>query len=341
MDDVKLNRIRTRDVYLSALAAFVGLVGFEGVRMATGHDPALAAKAAVATPAPDRSHPYPSDPRTRRLRRRRAAARERPAAPEPPVVNLPDTDPLHQLTWLAARSSGLVAWALAALATILGLAMAARRIQSGPDARRLHQHLTLAGLIALAIHGATIALDPWLKGGVVGVLVPFTIGYRPLAVAVGILAGWLMIAFAASWYLRRRIGARTWRYAHRFTPVVFVAATVHALTAGSDAGTWWMTLVAFALCGTAAGLLAARWLVVGSRSPRTVRPARAPAVSRAGTAPAAPAGAPASAPSRRRSGRAARLRARHFRCGRPRRPRSRARAGRRRREHARAPPAAR
>ncbi len=46
---MNVGRIRTRHIYVSALAAFVGLVGFEGVRMAAGHDPALAS-ASVATP---------------------------------------------------------------------------------------------------------------------------------------------------------------------------------------------------------------------------------------------------------------------------------------------------
>lgn len=197
----------------------------------------------------------------------------------------PDADPLRQVAWLAARSAGLVAWALVALATLLGLAMAARGIRPGADARRLHQHLTLAGLIALGGHGVAVALDPWLKGGVTGVLVPFTIDYRPLAVAVGILSGWLLAAFAASWYLRRRIGARAWRYAHRFTPLVLAASTVHALTAGSDAGTWWLTLSAFTLCGAATALLALRWL--GHSRPRS-RPAAAPPAPSAPPAGVAP-----------------------------------------------------
>jgi sulfoxide reductase heme-binding subunit YedZ len=184
------------------------------------------------------------------------------------------TDPLHQAAWLAARSAGLVAWALAALATILGLAMAARLVDRGRAVRDLHQHLTLAALIALAGHGVAIALDSFLKAGVVGVLVPFTIGYRPLAVAVGILAGWLLVAFALSWYLRHRLPPGAWRRVHRFAPLVLVASTVHALTAGSDAGTWWLTAAAFGLCGTATALLALRWF---TEPVKPARPARAPA----------------------------------------------------------------
>jgi sulfoxide reductase heme-binding subunit YedZ len=194
----------------------------------------------------------------------------------------PDADPLHQLVWLSARSAGLVAWVLAALATLLGLAMSARLVDRGPQVRELHRHLTLATLIALAGHGVASALDPFLKSGLAGIVVPFTIGYRPLAVAVGILAGWLTAAFAGSWYLRRRIGARTWRGLHRFAPAVLVVSTVHALTAGSDAGTWWMTAAAVVLCGGATALLGLRWLTEP-----------APAV----TAPAGPRPAPAAPPA--------------------------------------------
>jgi hypothetical protein len=57
---MSLGRIRPRHVYVSALAAFVALVGFESVRMAAGHDPALAATAA-ATPAPAPAAEPPTD----------------------------------------------------------------------------------------------------------------------------------------------------------------------------------------------------------------------------------------------------------------------------------------
>jgi DMSO/TMAO reductase YedYZ heme-binding membrane subunit len=189
-------------------------------------------------------------------------------------------EPLHQLAWLSARSAGLVAWALAGLATVLGLAMAARLVDRGPQVRDLHRHLTLATLIALAGHGVAIALDPFLKAGLLGILVPFTIGYRPLPVAVGILGGWLLVAFAGSWYLRRRLAPGAWRKLHRFAPLVLVASTVHALTAGSDAGTWWMTAAAFALCGTATALLAVRWLTEPVKAPPRPRRPEAPAPPR-------------------------------------------------------------
>jgi hypothetical protein len=52
-----LKDIRPRHVYVASAAAFVLLAGFEGARMAVGHDPALAAPRAAATPAPAAEEP--------------------------------------------------------------------------------------------------------------------------------------------------------------------------------------------------------------------------------------------------------------------------------------------
>jgi hypothetical protein len=47
-----LKAIRPRHVYLASAAAFVALAGFEGARMAAGHDPALAASRQVRPAQP-------------------------------------------------------------------------------------------------------------------------------------------------------------------------------------------------------------------------------------------------------------------------------------------------
>ena len=52
-----LKDIRARHVYVASAAAFVLLAGFEGARMAAGHDPALAASRPAATPAPAAREP--------------------------------------------------------------------------------------------------------------------------------------------------------------------------------------------------------------------------------------------------------------------------------------------
>ena len=145
--------------------------------------------------------------------------------------------PANYIWWLAGRSAGMVALLLITCSVILGLAMAARAIppRRRGDAVRLHQHLALISLGAIAAHGLLLAADPWLKAGVKGIVVPFAIGYRPLWTGLGIVGGYLAAILSLSFYVRRRIGARLWRRMHRFTVVVYVLAVAHALGAGTDA----------------------------------------------------------------------------------------------------------
>jgi sulfoxide reductase heme-binding subunit YedZ len=145
--------------------------------------------------------------------------------------------PGNYVWWLAGRSAGILALLLVAASVILGLAMAARTIPSRRrgEAVRLHQHLALLSLAAIAAHGLFLLADPWLKAGVKGIVVPFAIGYRPLWTGLGILGGYLAAILGLSFYARRRIGARLWRRMHRFTVVVYALALAHALGSGTDA----------------------------------------------------------------------------------------------------------
>jgi len=145
--------------------------------------------------------------------------------------------PANYVFWLAGRSAGFVALVLITCSVILGLAMAARVVPARwrRDAVRLHQHLALIALGAIAAHGMLLASDPWLKAGLEGIAVPFAMGYRPLWTGLGVVAGYLAVILALSFYVRRRIGVRLWRRMHRFTVVVYVLALGHSLGSGTDA----------------------------------------------------------------------------------------------------------
>lgn len=144
--------------------------------------------------------------------------------------------------WLASRAAGVVALVLVSLSVGLGLANAARLFP--PRARRtlvaVHEQTALAGLISIAVHGLLLLPDPWLHPGAAGVAVPFAIGYRPAATALGIAGGYLAALLGLSFYVRRRIGGRLWRRLHTGTLAVYVLSVAHTLTAGTDAATLWM-----------------------------------------------------------------------------------------------------
>jgi methionine sulfoxide reductase heme-binding subunit len=145
--------------------------------------------------------------------------------------------------WLASRASGLVALALVTVSVGIGLLMAgkvSRKPGLGPKLAAIHEHAAVAAIIAISVHGVTLLGDAWLNPGIAGIAIPFKMAYRPLWTGVGIVGGYLAALLGLSFYARRRIGARLWRKAHRFTVAVYVMAVVHTLGAGTDASTPWM-----------------------------------------------------------------------------------------------------
>ena len=183
--------------------------------------------------------------------------------------------PANYVWWLAGRSAGVVALLLLTASVIVGLAMAARVLP--PRLRReavpVHQHLSLLALGAIGAHGLLLAADPWLKAGVTGITVPFTLGYRPLWSGLGIVGGYLAAIFVLSFYIRRRIGARLWRRMHRFTVVAYVLSLAHALGAGTDAS---IPLVRYAMLASAVPVVVLLGLrIAASRAPAKPRAPRA------------------------------------------------------------------
>jgi methionine sulfoxide reductase heme-binding subunit len=148
-------------------------------------------------------------------------------------------DPTQHLWWLMSRASGIVALGLITASVALGLAMANKLIR-GRNVAGLHEHLSLAGLVAICVHGVTLLGDPWLHPGVSGIVVPFTMGYRTVFTGLGIIGGYLAAALGLSFYIRRKIGTKLWRKLHRFTVVAYVLSLVHAIGAGTDASTVWL-----------------------------------------------------------------------------------------------------
>lgn len=106
--------------------------------------------------------------------------------------------------------------------------------------------------------------DRWLHPGLAGVTVPFALGYRRAFTGLGVVAAYLAAALGLSFHIRRRIGPRRWRQAHRATVVVYVLAVVHALGAGTDGGAPWLT-------GFAAGSAALVAALLGVRVSRSLR----------------------------------------------------------------------
>ncbi len=186
-------------------------------------------------------------------------------------------NPYDYIWWLSSRASGVVALGLVTASVGIGLLMATKLLRR-PGLNRvlvkLHEHLALTGLVAIAVHGITLLGDSWLNPGVGGVLVPFTMSYRPLFTGLGIVAGYLAALLGLSFYARRRIGTRLWRKLHRATSAVYVLGVVHALGAGTDASTTWLRAFLLVTGAPIVFLLLVRILPRRRREAERARPVR-------------------------------------------------------------------
>jgi len=166
----------------------------------------------------------------------------------------------HEL-WLVSRAAGVVALLLVAAAVLLGLTLAAGLVKT-PQTRKnvitFHEHTANAALVAIALHGAALLGDGFLRPGLKGILLPFAIDYRPAYTAAGIVAGYLAALLGLSFYARKRIGAKRWRKLHRATPVIYVLGLVHTLGAGTDQGSTWLRSVMLSSALAAVALIVKR-----------------------------------------------------------------------------------
>ena len=171
--------------------------------------------------------------------------------------------------WILARASGLTAYVLLTASMLAGLVVKSRpfgRALKAAAATDTHRFLTLLALGAVAVHGLALTLDSTVRIHPPALIVPGLSPYRPLAVALGVVAAEVAALIVTSFPLRKIIGARSWRRLHWATYGVFAAATAHGLAAGTDTARPW----AFALYvgAVAAVAFATAWRVLT----RPVRP---------------------------------------------------------------------
>ena len=178
------------------------------------------------------------------------------------------------IDWYAARAAGITAYVLLSLVVVVGTSLAGRlpgrRWRGWPmfAVEDVHRAGGLLVGVFVAIHVVTIAIDSFLPFSLTQLVVPLTAVYRPVWVALGIVAAELLVALAITNHYRERLSYRFWRRAHYANFVVWAAATVHGLGSGTDrSATWMIAIYAVGVAGVAAAIT---WRVSGSarlRSP--------------------------------------------------------------------------
>ncbi len=199
-------------------------------------------------------------------------------------------NPADHIWWLASRASGIVALGLISVSVLIGLTMAAKIMRKpgiGRSLTAVHEQLSLAGLVAIGVHGLTLLGDGFLHPGLSGIAIPFTMSFRPVFTGLGIVGGYLAAALGLSYYVRRRIGTKLWRKLHRATILVWALGVVHTLGAGTDASTPWLRWIMLVTGVPIVVLFVVRMLPRKRRRPAAA--ARPAAVTRSVAPPTAPA----------------------------------------------------
>jgi predicted ferric reductase len=142
-----------------------------------------------------------------------------------------------KLSWYAARSSGLIAWAVVTASILWGLAVSTRLIRrKGVPAwcLDLHKFLGTLSLVFVVVHVVALWADTFVYFGPRELLVPMASEWRPGPVAWGIAATYLLVAIQLTSWTMRRLPRKLWHTVHISSFPMFIFATVHGFTTGAD-----------------------------------------------------------------------------------------------------------
>src|SRR5512141_3047800 len=158
--------------------------------------------------------------------------------------------------WYLSRASAMVAYALLWASMASGLIITnklARIWPGGPTAFDLHQFTSLMGLAFALFHALILMGDKYINYTLAQVLVPFnSTGYKPVWVGLGQIGFYLLAIVGLSFYVRKRLGHRTWRLIHFLSFLMFALALAHGIFAGTDTT---VEAVRVFYWGTGAGLV--------------------------------------------------------------------------------------
>jgi len=176
----------------------------------------------------------------------------------------------QQVTWYLTRAAGLITYLLLWLSTVWGLAIPSKLfsdVLNGEFTFDFHQFISLLSLGFLGLHVFILTGDRYLPYSLAQVLIPFQSPYRPVWVGIGSLAFYLCLLVTVTFYLRKRIGMKTFRAIHYTSLLAYLFAVVHALFAGTDSSMP-VTLILYASTFLVVVFLLVYWLVVMSLAKR-------------------------------------------------------------------------
>ncbi|MFV0257707.1 MAG: ferric reductase-like transmembrane domain-containing protein [Acidimicrobiales bacterium] len=141
------------------------------------------------------------------------------------------------LWWFVARASGIVAWALLTGTVLAGVLIPGRLSARQRPAWFLDLHRWLGGLTLgfVALHLVALLADSYVTFTVWSLVVPLASPWKPVPVALGVVALWALAAVESTSLAMRRLPRRWWRRIHLCSYAAFFLTSLHGTFAGADA----------------------------------------------------------------------------------------------------------
>ena len=170
--------------------------------------------------------------------------------------------------WYLTRASALIAWVLMTMSVLWGILLSTRvmrRIDNPAWLQDLHRYLGGLTLLMVGLHMVTLMLDGWLKFSITETLVPFATDFKPLAVALGIIAFYLLAAVQGTSLVMNKLPRKFWKGLHYASYVALLLVALHAGWTGTDVGAWWYRVLAIVLISVATISVMVR-IITGTRT---------------------------------------------------------------------------
>lgn len=139
--------------------------------------------------------------------------------------------------WMVIRGSGIIAFLLLAGSTVWGLLISTKVLGRTVKAKGVawfHESLGIGSLVATGIHMYFLFNHDYIDFGYRAIFVPGASAWRPLAVALGVVAFYMMFLITVSFYVKKWIGQNAWRVIHMMSFGTFIGAGLHGVFSGTD-----------------------------------------------------------------------------------------------------------
>ena len=195
------------------------------------------------------------------------------------ATSLTGTDP--KVYWYLSRATAFVSLSILWVSMALGLGITnkmARLWPGAPAAFAIHEYVSLLGLAFALFHALILLGDHYINFTIAQIFIPFsTVDYRPTWTGIGQLGFYLWLIVTLSFYVRSRIGQKTWRVLHYLSFAMYIMGLLHGLFGGTDSTTTWASYYYWITGGSLLFLLVYR--IVNSITEKITAPPKRTALS--------------------------------------------------------------